>query len=152
VVPVSPRGAVGPHDTEPEVRAAGGVVWRVVDGDVEVALVHRPKYGDWTFPKGKLEEGEADEHAAHREVAEETGYDCVLGRELPSVTYRDNKGRAKLVRYWEMTVADGDFAANSEVDRLAWAPLDDAAERLTYDHDRDVLAAFRRFADPTGGA
>lgn len=136
--------------TEPEVRAAGGLVWRVVDGEVRVALVHRPKYDDWTFPKGKLDPGESDEEAAHREVAEETGLDCILGRELPEVRYRDNKGRAKLVRYWEMTVADGRFARNAEVDRLDWLSLDEASRRLTYDHDQAVLEAFAQFA--AGGA
>ncbi len=110
---------------EPEVRAAGGIIWRVDDdGRVAVVLVHRPKYGDWTFPKGKLEDGETHDRAAHREVVEETGFDCVLGRELPSVHYRDNKGRSKQVRYWEMTVAAGEFAPNDEVDGLEWLSLE----------------------------
>jgi 8-oxo-dGTP diphosphatase len=134
---------------EPEIRAAGGVVWRVAEGRPEVALVHRPKYRDWTFPKGKLDVGETDEEAARREVLEETGLECVLGRELPSVTYRDGKGRHKQVRYWEMTVAAGAFAVNDEVDQMAWLDLVEARRRLTYDHDRDVLEAFARFA--TGG-
>lgn len=135
---------------DPEVRAAGGVVWRVADGVVSVAVVHRPKYRDWTFPKGKLEAGETDESAAHREVVEETGFHCVLGRELPEVRYLDNKGRSKLVRYWEMTVASGDFTPNDEVDRLEWLSIPVAAKRLTYDHDSDVLQAFARFAEPLG--
>lgn len=135
---------------EPEVRAAGGVVWRVTDAGPEVALVHRPKYGDWTFPKGKLDAGETDEQAARREVHEETGLECVLGRELPTVRYRDGKGRQKQVRYWEMTVAAGEFAVNDEVDELAWLTLDEAGRSLTYDHDRDVLEAFARFADGPG--
>lgn len=135
--------------TTPEVRAAGGVVWRVTDQGAEVALVHRPKYDDWTFPKGKLEPGETDEEAARREVHEETGLECVLGHELPAVEYRDGKGRHKQVRYWEMTVAAGEFAVNSEVDALEWLTLDPAAERLTYGHDVDVLEAFVRFADGT---
>lgn len=134
---------------EPEIRAAGGVVWRVAEGRPEVALVHRPKYRDWTFPKGKLDAGETDEQAARREVLEETGLQCVLGRELPSVTYRDGKGRHKQVRYWEMTVAAGAFEVNDEVDEMAWLDLDAAGRRLTYDHDCDVLEAFARFA--TGG-
>ena len=125
-------------------------MWRVVDGEVRVVVVHRPKYDDWTFPKGKLDPGESDEEAAHREVAEETGLDCVLGRELPAVRYRDSKGRSKLVRYWEMTVADGHFARNAEVDRLEWLPLAEVGHRLTYDHDQAVLEAFARFA--AGGA
>jgi 8-oxo-dGTP pyrophosphatase MutT (NUDIX family) len=145
---VSTRRPLPEHRPEPEVRAAGGVVWRVQDGEIAVALVHRPKYRDWTFPKGKLEAGETDEHAAHREVVEETGLECVLGRELPEVRYLDNKGRSKLVRYWEMTVASGDFVPNDEVDELEWLTLEQAAARLTYDHDRDVLEAFSRFAAP----
>jgi 8-oxo-dGTP diphosphatase len=133
--------------TTPEVRAAGGVVWRVTDHGTEVAIVHRPKYDDWTFPKGKLESGESDEEAARREVHEETGLECVLGHELPTVAYRDGKGRHKQVRYWEMTVAAGEFAVNAEVDVLEWLDLPSAAERLTYGHDVDVLEAFVRFAN-----
>lgn len=132
--------------SRPEVRAAGGIVWRVSDGEIEVALVHRPKYRDWTFPKGKLEPGETDEQAAHREVLEETGLECVLGRELPAVQYRDAKGRMKQVRYWEMTVASGSFLANDEVDELVWLPLPQAGPRLTYGHDADLLGAFGQLA------
>jgi 8-oxo-dGTP diphosphatase len=131
---------------EPEVRAAGGVVWRVDDGAVTVLLVHRPKYGDWTFPKGKLEPGESDIEAARREVSEETGFECELGRELPSVSYVDNKGRTKQVRYWEMTVVGGAFEPNDEVDHLDWLRLKAARKRLTYDHDQDVLDAFAELA------
>ena len=148
---MSPRSPVPDADAEPQVRAAGGVVWRMDDGALSVLLVHRPKYGDWTFPKGKLEPGEADDEAAHREVAEETGFDCVLGRELPSVRYLDNKGRSKLVRYWEMTVAGGAFTPNDEVDGLEWLDLATADDRLSYDHDRGVLAAFVEFATPPDG-
>jgi len=130
----------------PDVRAAGGVVWRMSAEAIEVALVHRPKYRDWTFPKGKLEPGESDEQAAHREVLEETGLECVLGRELPAVRYLDAKDRLKQVRYWEMTVASGSFLANDEVDELAWLRLPDAREQLTYSHDADLLGAFARLA------
>jgi 8-oxo-dGTP pyrophosphatase MutT (NUDIX family) len=139
-----PAGA-GPV-AEPEVRAAGGVIWRVTLGVVEVALVHRPKYRDWTFPKGKVEPGETEEQTAHREVLEETGLECVLGRELPSVSYRDAKGRRKRVRYWEMTIASGSFLANDEVDELRWWPIPAARRRLTHSHDGDVLDAFGRLA------
>ncbi|MCU0311055.1 MAG: NUDIX hydrolase [Acidimicrobiales bacterium] len=141
----------GPAGGEPEVRAAGGVVWRVAAAGPEVVLVHRPKYRDWTFPKGKLDPGETDEQAALREVREETGLECVLGRELPTVTYRDAKGRHKQVRYWEMTVAAGTFTANDEVDEMDWCPLDGARRRLTYDHDAEVLDAFLRFASGDPG-
>ena len=129
----------GLDGSDTEVRAAGGVVWRVVDGSIRVALIHRPRYEDWTFPKGKVEAGEADEETAHREVLEETGLDCVLGRELRSVTYLDTRGRRKRVRYWEMTVGAGDFAPNEEVDRLVWATMTEARGRLTYRHDLNVL-------------
>lgn len=134
--------------TQPEVRAAGGVIWRMAAGAVEVALVHRPKYRDWTFPKGKLEPGETDEQAAHREVLEETGFECVLGRELPPVLYRDAKDRVKQVRYWEMTIASGSFVPNDEVDELLWLAIPEAGSRLTYGHDADLLQSFARLASP----
>ena len=145
---MSPRGPDTSPDADPEVRAAGGVIWRARKGVIQVAVVHRPKYGDWTFPKGKLEPGETDAEAAHREVVEETGLECVLGRELPAVRYVDAKGRLKQVRYWEMTVASGSFAVNAEVDQLEWVPVAEAGDRLTYPHDGDVLAAFARLASP----
>jgi 8-oxo-dGTP diphosphatase len=132
----------------PEVRAAGGIVWRLGELGIEVVIVHRPKYSDWTFPKGKLDPGESDESAAHREVLEETGFECVLGRELPSVRYSDAKARLKQVRYWEMTIASGDFEANDEVDELLWATIDGARKRLTHIHDIRVLEAFARLATP----
>ena len=119
------------------VRAAGGVVAR----DGEVLLVHRPKYDDWTFPKGKLDAGESDEQAAVREVEEETGLRCSLGRELPSTSYTDSRGRPKIVRYWQMQVEDGAFEPTDEVDEIAWLGPEEAAARLTYAHDRKVLEA-----------
>lgn len=131
------------------VEAAGGVIWRMGPDGVEVALVHRPKYDDWTFPKGKLDPGETYEQAARREVVEETGLTCVLGRELEGARYVDAKGRPKVVRYWEMTVAGGSFEPNDEVDELVWLPLDQVGPALTYGYDEQVLASFARFA---GGA
>lgn len=125
-----------------KVQAAGGVVWRVAAGELLVILVHRPKYDDWTLPKGKLEDGETHEQAARREVEEETGFRCKLGRELEAVSYRDGRGRPKTVRYWEMTVTKGSFAPNSEVDELIWLTPQEALRRLSYEHDRPVLASF----------
>lgn len=121
-----------------EVEAAGGLV---VDDDGRVALVHRPKYDDWTLPKGKLDRGESFEDAALREVEEETGLRCELGRELGSTRYRDSRGRPKLARYWEMRPLEGRFEPNDEVDELRWLEPDAAAELLTYERDRELLAA-----------
>jgi 8-oxo-dGTP diphosphatase len=123
-----------------EVFAAGGVVWRRGEsGDPEVALIHRPRYDDWSLPKGKLDEGEGFEDAALREVEEETGLRCRLGRFLGETTYTDRKDRQKLVRYWAMEPGDGEFAPNEEVDELRWVPLADAAPLLSYDFDRELL-------------
>jgi 8-oxo-dGTP diphosphatase len=121
------------------VRAAGGVVLRSGDGQVEVLLIHRPRYDDWTFPKGKAEPGEADEDTARREVEEETGYRCRIGAEVARTEYVDAKGRDKLVRYWDMEVIDGTFAPNDEVDVVVWLAPDAARQQLTYEHDRRVL-------------
>src|SRR5688500_9386400 len=107
-----PRGARRPLvGCGPMIEAAGGVVWRRdASGGLEVLLVHRDRYDDWTFPKGKLESGETHRQAALREVEEETGLRCTLGDELPEVRYEDRKGRAKRVRYWTMEPAGGSFA------------------------------------------
>ena len=135
---------------EPDIHAAGGVVWRPVTlGDeagatrqgVEVVLIHRPRYDDWSFPKGKLDRGESAEAAARREVAEETGLVCELGDELSPTVYRDGKGRTKRVRYWLMRVVDtGPWSPNAEVDKRRWVPIDEARALLTYAHDREMLA------------
>ncbi len=120
-----------------EIQAAGGVVER----DGRFALVHRPRYDDWTLPKGKLDPGESFEEAALREVWEETGLRCRVVRELPPTRYTVGE-RPKLVRYWLMAVVDDPgFDVNDEVDSLRWLSPREAAELLTYDRDREVLSA-----------
>ena len=125
-----------------EVRAAGGVVVRERgDGGREVAVVHRPKYDDWSLPKGKLHEGEEWRDAALREVAEETGLRCETVVELAPSTYLDRKGRRKRVRWWLMRALEGSFQPNDEVDELRWLPVERAAELLDYAQDRELVAA-----------
>ncbi len=111
-------------------------------GRVEVLIVHRPRYGDWSFPKGKLDEGESFEAAAVREVAEETGVTCRLEGEIGRVRYRDASGRPKLVRYWLMHPVAGDiagFEVTAEIDDVRWVPVLEARSMLTYAHDRELL-------------
>ncbi len=124
------------------VRAAGGLVCRgTADGLTEILVVHRPAYDDWSFPKGKLERGESDEDAATREVEEETGLRCRLDRELPTTHYVDGRGRAKTVRYWLMTPVGGQLAADNEIDEARFVPVAEALSILTYERDRELLAA-----------
>jgi 8-oxo-dGTP diphosphatase len=124
------------------IEAAGGLVWRrEADGGVLVLVVHRPKYDDWTLPKGKLDVGESHEAAARREVLEETGLRCRLGAELATTTYRDRFGRPKRVRYWDMQVTGGAFVPNREVDEIRWVDLATAERLLSYPRDRDVLTS-----------
>lgn len=120
-------------------------MWRwAADGTgVEVLIVHRPKYDDWSFPKGKRERGETDEQCAVREVDEETGLRCRLGRELLPTRYTDAKGRPKVVRYWEMTVKrEGTFVPNDEIDAVRWVSTRTAESTISYAHDHEVLASF----------
>lgn len=125
------------------VRAGGGLVWRRADsGAVEVVLVHRPAYDDWSFPKGKLDAGETDEAAAVREVEEETGLQCRLGPEVGTTEYRDSRNRRKTVRYWQMTAVGGALGPANEVDDARWVPLEEIPRLLTYDRDRRLLARF----------
>ncbi|HEX7166087.1 MAG TPA: NUDIX hydrolase [Acidimicrobiales bacterium] len=127
-----------------EVRAAGGVVARVAgDGRVEVLVVHRPKYDDWSLPKGKAERDESDEDCARREVEEETGLRCELEDELATVRYVDRLGRPKAARYWRMRVVGGEFRATDEVDRVSWLPVDEAAALLSYPRDVEVVRMLR---------
>jgi 8-oxo-dGTP diphosphatase len=123
------------------VRAAGGVPVRSVPGGIEVLVVHRPAYDDWTFPKGKCEPGESDEECALREVVEETGLACALEDELPSTGYRDSRGRPKRVRYWRLGVVGGALAFDNEVGSGRWLTPAEAEQVLTYERDLEVLRA-----------
>ncbi len=118
-----------------EVRAAGGVVVR----DGRVLVVHRPRYDDWSLPKGKALDGESDEECALREVEEETGLRCRLGREVATSQYVDARGRPKRVRWWEMEPLEGEFVPTDEVDELRWVTRDEARRLLSYDRDAQVL-------------
>ena len=134
-----PGGSESPALTA-VVRAAGGLVVRDGANGVEVLVVHRARYADWTFPKGKVENGESDEECAVREVHEETGLVCTLGRELSSTSYDDARGRPKSVRYWLMRVAGGELAFAHEVDGAEWLTVDDARTRLSHPRDAVLLA------------
>jgi 8-oxo-dGTP diphosphatase len=122
------------------VRAAGGLIVRRVSGQLQIALVHRPVHQDWSYPKGKLEEGETFEDAAQREVLEETGLVCRLLRFIGHTEYMDRKGRPKVVAYWVMAVEAGSFAVNEEVDELRWVEAAAAGDMLSYERDRELLA------------
>jgi 8-oxo-dGTP diphosphatase len=124
------------------VRAAGGVVRRRrPDGRFEYAVVHRPRYDDWSLPKGKADPDETDEDAALREVEEETGVPGRLGPELASARYPDRRGRPKVVRYWLMEPSgDGrPFHPNDEIDELRWCTAEEAGKLLTHEHDRKLV-------------
>jgi 8-oxo-(d)GTP phosphatase len=136
-----------PSDAVPAskaVLAAGAVLWRR-NGDPaapEIAIIHRPRYDDWSLPKGKVDRGETEPVTAVREVHEETGYTSHLGRRLTAVSYPVEQG-IKKVRYWAARCVDGAFSPNAEVDELKWLPVSEAMKQLGYPHDRKVL---RRFA------
>jgi 8-oxo-dGTP pyrophosphatase MutT (NUDIX family) len=122
------------------VRAAGGVVLREGPSGVAIILIHRPRYDDWSLPKGKLLRGESHRDAALREVKEETGFGCELEDELPNVAYVDSLGRPKVVRYWMMrAVAEDEFLPTPEVDEVRWVPIEEATEMLTYLHDQELV-------------
>ncbi len=121
------------------VEAAGGLVVREAGELVELAVVHRPRYDDWSLPKGKLGPGEDWAAAALREVEEETGLRCELGEELGSVRYLDRKGRRKQVRWWRMRPLEGEFVPGNEVDELRWLEPTAALELLDYEQDRELV-------------
>ena len=127
------------------MQAAGAVPRR----NGGVLIVHRPKYDDWTFPKGKLEEGETFEQALARELEEETGWKCDVGAELESTRYEDGQGRDKLVRWWEVWVRErGDWEPNDEVDDFMWVPLSEVDSLLTYEADRGLAEQVRTANNP----
>lgn len=144
-------GSMGKSDSDPiaanpdiEVWAAGGVIWRVVEQQFEVLLVHREHRADWSFPKGKLDEDESLKACARREVEEETGLQCELGTKFELVRYRDGRGRHKAVVYWSMTVVDGAFVPNDEVDACGWFDLASARAVLTYRRDGALVDEIER--------
>jgi 8-oxo-dGTP pyrophosphatase MutT (NUDIX family) len=146
-----PRGpGATRHAAEATDRYPTGMIIRA-EGRTLVAVIHRPRHGDWSLPKGKLGEGEGEAGAALREVEEETGAVVELEEDLGTVGYlisRAGRTLPKTVRYWAMRYRGGEFTANHEVDRLDWLPVPDAADRLSYQRDREVLA---RFAQRRGG-
>lgn len=134
------------------VRAAGGVVTRTGADGLQFLVVHRPRYDDWSLPKGKLEPGEAAEDGAAREIAEETGVVVRLGDGLPDHEYVDRHGRPKIVHYWHMTpVGTVEWAPNDEVDETRWIRAAEAATLLSYENDRRLVARVAA-ARPGGSA
>ena len=135
---------------DPLIRAAGGVLWRSLsgapdDGEIEVALVHRPRYDDWSLPKGKLATGESEIDGAVREVLEETGFHVRVGRSLGETRYlkeQDRVVRPKVVHWWAMEATSGAFVSTREVDQLRWVHPSTAGDLLTRPTDRDVLELF----------
>jgi 8-oxo-dGTP diphosphatase len=145
-----------PRDTPPRavpqgkaVFAAGAVLWRPADdGSAEVAVIHRPRYDDWSLPKGKVDPGETEPVTAVREVAEETGYAAHLGRRLAAVSYPVDQN-IKKVRYWTARAIGGEFSPNEEVDELKWLPVTEAVKAVRYAHDRKVLRRFKKLPADT---
>lgn len=121
------------------IRAAGGIVVRDSGDRLEVLVVHRPRYDDWSFPKGKAAPGESDEDCALREVEEETGLRCELVRELSGTEYPDARGRRKRVRYWLMHPPAGALRFDHEVDAAVWVPPEEARGLLSYRRDAGLL-------------
>lgn len=155
--PASEAPALDERVSTPLIRAAGGVLWRPTtattgEPSVEVAVVHRPRYDDWSLPKGKLAPGEPEVEGAVREVLEETGFRVRIGRPLGETRYMKvvaGVARPKVVHWWAMRAETGAFAANDEIDDLHWLSLDAAAAILTRDSDRVVLERFAHGPMPT---
>lgn len=134
------------------VYAAGVVCWRPAKPGIEVALVYRKKYDDWTFPKGKLDPGELLPETAVREVEEEAGIRVRLGRKLAVLSYKIGSGDTKEVHYWvskvkESAIAKSKFKPNKEIAKVEWVPISKAAKKLTYEHDRELLAKVSNWAE-----
>jgi 8-oxo-(d)GTP phosphatase len=139
------------------IQAAGGVVWRLAASkngtNVEVAIIHRPRYDDWSIPKGKVAPGETLLEGGVREVHEETGYRVQVGRPLGEIRYLKKSGgatREKVVHFWAMRATGGEFSPGPEVDQLRWLPLNEARELVTRATDREVLERFSRRPAGTG--
>ena len=130
------------------IAAAGGLLWQESAGAPLVAVVHRPRYDDWSLPKGKLKSGEHPLLGGYREVLEETGHHATVQHRLSSQQYRVPEGK-KNVDWWVMRSNGGEFTPNHEIDQLRWLPLDEAARILTYDRDRGLLREFGEFGAPT---
>jgi 8-oxo-dGTP pyrophosphatase MutT (NUDIX family) len=131
-----------------EVEAAGGVIVRRGEmGEPEVLIVHRPRYDDWSIPKGKLDNGETHEQGALREILEETGLVCRLGQTVADSHYTDHKGRSKRVRYYLMESLEGSFAPNNEVDEVRWHQLATAENLVSYSRDAEILSAAGQLMD-----
>ncbi|MCX4906777.1 NUDIX hydrolase [Streptomyces sp. NBC_00878] len=139
-------------DITPLVRAAGCALWRKSSSGegIELALVYRPKWSDWSLPKGKLKHDEEARDGAFREVLEETGMECALGPELPTAHYTDAQGRPKEVRYWAAEATSGTFAPNDEVSRLLWLSPEAATQRLTHERDREMVSSLLDALHKTG--
>lgn len=121
------------------IEAAGGILWRKTSLGKELALIHRPRYDDWTLPKGKREPGEQWQKTALREVYEETGHKPILKNFVGSIAYLAN-GVPKIVLFWHMkTVETTEFQPNREVDKIVWLPLEEALKKVSYDSERDLL-------------
>ena len=132
------------------IRAAGALLWReIAAGEIEIALVHRPRYDDWSLPKGKIDENETALACAYREVFEETGIKARFTRQLGAVEYEDN-GAQKRVKYWvAQALGASDFVANEEVDQLRWLNPTDSIELATHQSDKEVIERFLEIEGPT---
>ncbi len=124
------------------ILGGGGLITRHNDGELEVLMVHRIKHLDWSLPAGKLEPGETLAECALREVYEESGLVCELGRELGMVEYTDRRGRARQVHYWEMEAIGGSFTPNDEVDAISWVPLAESLNYFDSERDQKMVSAF----------